>query len=185
MPATAIEFHRDTGRARDALLQIRVVDRCFRGNDGRVCCFALRIDRAMTGCVLGFDFGARRIGVASGNRISQSAHPLPALLSNRGQPDWPRVDGLLAEWKPEALVVGLPLTLDGGEQAITRRARAFADGLGQRSSLPVHLVDERHTSQEAARRFAAQRASGSARRRDAENIDSLAAAVILESWLRV
>ncbi len=137
----------------------------------------------MTGCVLGFDYGARRIGVASGNRISQSARPLPALLAQKGQPDWTRFDALLSEWRPDALVVGLPLTLDGGEQAITRGARAFAAALGTRSGLPVHLVDERHTSQEAARRFAAQRAAGSVRRRDAENIDSLAAAVILESWL--
>lgn len=137
----------------------------------------------MNGCVLGFDFGARRIGVASGNRISQTARPLPALLSHKGQPDWIRLDALLSEWKPEALVVGLPLTLDGGEQAITRGARAFAAALGERSGLPVQLVDERHTSQEAARRFAAQRAAGSARRRDAENLDSIAAAVILESWL--
>jgi putative Holliday junction resolvase len=137
----------------------------------------------MSGCVLGFDYGARRIGVASGNRISQSARPLPVLMVKSGQPDWVRVDALLSEWQPQALVVGLPLTLDGGEQAITRGARAFADALGTRSKLPVHLIDERHTSQEAARRFAAQRAAGSARRRDAENIDSLAAAVILESWL--
>ncbi|MDE2272169.1 MAG: Holliday junction resolvase RuvX [Xanthomonadaceae bacterium] len=137
----------------------------------------------MTGCVLGFDFGARWIGVASGNRISQSARPLASLAAQSGQPEWARVDALLAEWKPDALVVGLPLTLDGGEQAITRGARAFADTLGRRSGLPVHLVDERHTSQEAARRFAAQRAAGSARRRDAANLDSLAAAVILESWL--
>lgn len=137
----------------------------------------------MSGCVLGFDYGARRIGVASGNRISQSARPLSALLSQKGQPDWQRIDALISEWRPEAVVVGLPLTLDGGEQAITRGARSFAQALGQRSGLPVHLVDERHTSQEASRRFAAQRAAGSARRRDAENIDSLAAAVILESWL--
>jgi putative Holliday junction resolvase len=134
-------------------------------------------------CVLGFDYGARCIGVASGNRISQSARPLAPLPAQAGQPDWSRVDALLAEWKPEALIVGLPLTLDGGEQAVTRGARAFADALTRRSGLPVHLIDERHTSQEAARRFAAQRAAGSARRRDAANIDSLAAAVILESWL--
>lgn len=137
----------------------------------------------MTGCILGFDYGTRRIGVASGNRISQSARPLAALTAQAGQPDWPRIDALLADWKPEALIVGLPLTLDGGEQKITRDARAFADALTARSSLPVHLMDERHTSQEAARRFAAQRAAGAARRRDAANIDSLAAAVILESWL--
>lgn len=137
----------------------------------------------MTGCVLGFDYGARRIGVASGNRIIGTTRPLPVLMVNAGEPDWTRVDALLAEWRPQALVVGLPLTLDGGEQAITRGARAFADALARRSGLPVHLVDERHTSQEAARRFAAQRAAGAARRRDAANIDSLAAAVILEGWL--
>ena len=136
-------------------------------------------------CVLGFDYGARRIGVASGNRISQSARPLPVLLVNAGEPDWGRVDALLAEWRPDALVVGLPLALDGGEQAITRGARAFAEALRQRSGLSVHLVDERHTSQEAARRFATQRAAGAARRRDAANLDSLAAAVILESWLQM
>lgn len=136
-------------------------------------------------CVLGFDYGARCIGVASGNRITGSAQPLPPLMARAGQPDWLRVDALLTEWKPDALVVGLPLALDGGDQAATRGARAFADALSERSKLPVHLVDERHTSQEAARRFAAQRAAGSARRRDAANIDSLAAAVILESWLNL
>lgn len=138
----------------------------------------------MTGCVLGFDYGKRRIGVASGNRISQSASPLPILMVSDGEPDWARVDALLATWRPDALVVGLPLTLDGGEQSITRAARAFAAALEARSGLPVHLFDERHTSQEAAQRFAARRAAGSARRRDAANIDSLAAAVILEGWLR-
>ena len=122
--------------------------------------------------------------MASGNRITASAQPLQSLAARAGEPDWSRVAALIAEWKPEALVVGLPLTLDGGEQAITRGARAFAGELGQRSGLPVHLVDERHTSQEAARRFAGQRASGNARRRDAANLDSLAAAVILETWLR-
>ncbi len=134
-------------------------------------------------CVLGFDYGARRIGVAAGNRVSGSARPLQPLTARGGEPDWTRVDALLAEWKPEALVVGLPLTLDGGEQAVTRGARGFAGALRARSGLPVHLIDERHTSQEAARRFASRRAAGTARRRDAANIDSLAAAVILESWL--
>lgn len=137
----------------------------------------------MTSCVLGFDYGARRIGVASGNRISQSAQPLAPLAAQAGQPDWSRIDALLSKWRPEALVVGLPLALDGGEQKITRNARAFANELAARSNLTVHLMDERHTSQEAARRFAAQRAAGTARRRDAANLDSLAAAVILESWL--
>ncbi len=138
----------------------------------------------MSGCILGFDYGARRIGVASGNTISGSARPLAAILARSGNPDWQRIDALLAQWKPDALVVGLPLTLDGGEQATSRAARAFAAALEKRSGLRAHLVDERHTSQEAAQRFAAQRAAGAARRRDAANLDSLAAAVILETWLQ-
>lgn len=135
-------------------------------------------------CALGFDYGTRRIGIASGNRISASAQPLQALPAQAGEPDWRRVDALLSEWKPEALVVGLPLMLDGSDQTITRRARAFADALQKRYALPVHLIDERHTSQEATRRFAAQRAAGLQRRRGAANLDSVAAAIILESWLR-
>ena len=138
----------------------------------------------MTGCVLGFDYGTRTIGIAAGSSISAGAQSLQALPAKGGEPDWQRVDALLAEWKPDALVIGLPLTLDGGEQAVTRGARAFAQKLHARYGLPVHLMDERHTSQEAARRFAEQRAAGTARRRNAANLDSLAAVVILEAWLR-
>ncbi|MGH8165223.1 MAG: Holliday junction resolvase RuvX, partial [Rhodanobacteraceae bacterium] len=137
----------------------------------------------MSGCALGFDYGTRRIGVASGNRITTSAQPLQPLSAQAGEPDWRRVDTLLAEWKPEALIVGLPLMLDGSDQTITRRARAFADALLERYKLPVHLIDERHTSQQAARDFAAQRAAGIKRRRDAANLDSQAAAIIMYCWL--
>lgn len=139
----------------------------------------------MSGCVLGFDYGTRTIGVAAGNPISASAQSLQAMPAKGGEPDWQRVDALLAEWKPDALVVGLPLTLDGGEQPVTRGARAFAQKLHTRYGLPVHLIDERHTSQEAARRFAEQRAAGLQRRHNAANLDSVAAVVILESWLRL
>ena len=128
---------------------------------------------------LAFDVGTRVIGVAIGNRLSGSARALTTLAPD----DWPRVDALVAEWRPDALVVGLPLTLDGGEQAMSQRARAFATQLEQRYRRPVHLVDERNTSREAARRFAQQRASGAAKRKDAADIDALAAAIILEAWL--
>ena len=99
------------------------------------------------------------------------------------EPDWRRLDALIAEWRPSALVVGLPLRLDGGEQAMSRAARAFADALGQRYRLDVQLVDERLTSNEAARRFAGQRAAGTAKRKHANGIDAIAAEVILENWL--
>lgn len=134
-------------------------------------------------CVLGFDVGTRLIGVAVGNSITASARPLMTLAVHSGVADWPRIDALLAEWQPHTLVVGLPLTLDGGEQKITATARRFAQRLRQCSGIAVVLSDERYSSQEASRRFAADRAAGLRRRRDAAHIDADAAAIILERWL--
>jgi putative holliday junction resolvase len=133
------------------------------------------------GTALAFDVGTRLIGIAVGNRISASARALTTAAAN----DWTRIDALVADWRPDRFVVGLPLALDGAEQPMTRTARAFAHELERRYRLPVDLVDERHTSGEAARRFAQQRASGAARRKDAAAIDALAAQIILESWLAV
>ncbi|MEO7326011.1 MAG: Holliday junction resolvase RuvX [Dokdonella sp.] len=131
------------------------------------------------GSALAFDFGTRLIGVAIGHRISASARALTTLANG----DWAKLDAVVAEWRPEHLVVGLPLTLDGSEQPMSRAAREFATMLTRRYVRAVHLIDERYTSGEAARRFAAQRANGSARRKDAAAIDALAAQIILESWL--
>ncbi len=134
-------------------------------------------------CVLGFDVGSRLTGVAIGNELTRSARPLAVLPMHDGQPDWRQLDVLYSTWQPHTLVVGLPLTLDGGEQPASRRARQFAQALQQRFHLPVALVDERDSSREAAARFAAARAAGRQRRRDAANLDAQAAAVILERWL--
>ncbi|MEP6899966.1 MAG: Holliday junction resolvase RuvX [Rhodanobacter sp.] len=134
-------------------------------------------------CVLGFDVGSRLTGVAVGNSFTASARGLTTIPIRDGEPDWSRLDGLRKEWLPDTLVVGLPLTLDGGEQSASRHARRFAAQLQQRYDLPVVLVDERHSSQEAAQRFAAARAAGLKRRRDAVAIDAEAAAVIVERWL--
>jgi putative Holliday junction resolvase len=134
-------------------------------------------------CVFGFDVGSRLTGVAIGNTFTASARALTTLTIHDGDPDWNRLDALQREWQPDTLVVGLPLTLDGAEQPVSRRARQFASRLQQRYGLPVVLVDERHSSQEAAQRFAAARAAGLKRRRDAASIDAEAAAVILERWL--
>lgn len=134
-------------------------------------------------CVFGFDVGSRLTGVAIGNTFTASARALTTLAVRDDGPDWGRLDALRQEWLPDALVVGLPLTLEGAEQAASRRARAFAEQLIQRYGLPVAFVDERHSSQEAARRFATARAAGLKRRRDAAGIDAEAAAVILERWL--
>jgi putative Holliday junction resolvase len=134
-------------------------------------------------CALGFDAGSRLIGVAVGNSFTASGRALTTVAMRDGEPDWNRLDALRGQWLPDTLVVGLPLALDGTEQPASRIARRFAAQLQQRYGLPVVLVDERHSSQEAARRFAAGRAAGLKRRRDAAAIDAEAAAVILERWL--
>ena len=134
-------------------------------------------------CVFGFDYGSRLLGVAVGNRFTGSARGLAAITVRDGDPDWSRLDALRQEWQPDTLVVGLPLTLEGEEQPASRGARRFAEKLGQRYGLPVELTDERHSSREAAQRFASARAAGLKKRRDAATIDAEAAAVILERWL--
>ncbi len=130
--------------------------------------------------VLGFDVGHRRIGIALGNTLSGAARPL-AVLERNGE-FWHRLDAMVADWRPARLVVGEPLTLDGAEQEATRVARAFARQAGQRYGVPIVLVDERSSSKEADRRFAAARAAGAARRRDALLHDARAAEVILDRW---
>lgn len=132
---------------------------------------------------LGFDFGLKRIGVAAGQKLTGTATPLTTLLSKDEQPDWPGIQKLLDEWRPAALVVGLPYNADGTEQAITERARRFARQLEGRYGLPVFLADERFSSVAAeaeAREF--RRCGG--RRLDKPELDAAAASVILEAWLR-
>jgi len=133
--------------------------------------------------LLAFDVGARRIGVAVGNTVSNSARELGVLDVHAAGPDWPALDRWMREWKPDALVVGDPATLDGGDQPIRRLARGFALELRQRYALPVGQVDERTSSIEAAQRFAAGRASGTRKRHQAAQLDAVAAAIILERWL--
>lgn len=133
--------------------------------------------------LLAFDVGARRIGVAVGNTVSMSASEVGVLDVHEGGPDWPALDRWIREWRPARLVVGDPATLDGGDQPIRKRARAFARTLAQRYQLPVEQVDERTSSIEAAQRFASGRASGTRKRHQASQLDALAAVVILERWL--
>lgn len=135
------------------------------------------------GTVLGFDVGARRIGVAVGSSFGHGARALAVVDVHAGHVDWAAIERLLKEWRPDGCVVGDPMTLEGGDQPIRRQAHAFARELGRRSGLPVVLVDERSSSMEAARRFALDRAEGRRRRRDAAALDAVAAAVIVERWL--
>ena len=137
----------------------------------------------LDGTVLDFDVGARRIGVAVGSAFGSGARALAVIDVHGNGPDWAAIDRLRQEWRPDGLVVGDPMTLDGGDQPIRKRAHAFARELQARYKLPVVLVDERSSSVEAAQRFALDRAEGRKRRRDAVALDAVAAAVIIERWL--
>ena len=131
--------------------------------------------------VLGFDFGLKRIGVAVGQTLTRSASPLGVAPVRGGEPDWDMLGRFVAEWRPAALVVGLPYNMDLSEQEMTGHARRFAEGLAQRFPLPVHTVDERLSSHEAQAQLKERRQEGR-RRVTREDIDGAAACVILESW---
>lgn len=129
---------------------------------------------------LGFDFGLARIGVAVGEAVTGSARPLCVLPGRDRGIDWPAIGRLIAEWRPDALVVGLARHADGGASAVTDAALRFGRQLRGRFNLPVATIDERLSSWEAEqRRLEIPR--GRSRRRDPGS-DAAAAAVILESW---
>jgi putative holliday junction resolvase len=133
--------------------------------------------------VLAFDFGLKRIGIASGDSLTRSAAPRPAALCAPSGPDWEAIAREVRALGPARLVVGAPYNVDGTDGAITRAARAFAAELERRFRLPVHLVDERFSSLEASAGLKQQRASGARRKRvQRADIDSAAAAVILRRW---
>ena len=133
--------------------------------------------------VLAFDFGLKRIGIASGDSLTRSAAPRPAAISGAHGPDWLAITREVRALAPGRLVVGAPYNADGTDGALSAKARAFAEELERRFALPVHLVDERFSSLEASAALTARRASGARRRRIARaDIDSAAAAVILGRW---
>ena len=133
---------------------------------------------------LAFDYGERRIGVAVGQSVTGTASPLSTVRVRGGEPDWVSIDGLVAAWRPDGLVVGEPLHMDGRPQPMTRRARRFRHALRSRFGLPVHTADERLTTVEARAELAergAFRGSGARRRHEIDH--PVAARIILESWL--
>ena len=133
--------------------------------------------------VLAFDFGLKRIGLAAGDTLTSSATPRPAIAVSHGGPDWSSIERELRSLHPRILVVGAPYNVDGTPGAIAPAARRFAAELEKRFGLPVNMVDERWSSLEATEALKAKRASGERRKRiRREDIDSAAAAVILERW---
>ncbi|HET8876540.1 MAG TPA: Holliday junction resolvase RuvX [Casimicrobiaceae bacterium] len=129
--------------------------------------------------VLAFDFGTRRIGVAVGNTLMRVAHPLATIAAADPAARWTAIRALLDEWRPQRLVVGLPVHADATPHAMTARAREFALELADRFALPVALEDERHTSEIARDALAAAGRGGRAHR---PLRDRVAAQIILQAW---
>ena len=118
---------------------------------------------------LAFDFGRRRVGVASGNSLTRAATPLTT-IALEGEARFAAIAALLREWRPAELVVGVPFHPDGASHVNTERARRFARELRARSGLTVHEVDERYTT-------TAAKSAGHV------DLDAAAAAIILEQHL--
>lgn len=136
------------------------------------------------GSLLALDFGLRRIGVATATPLTGTATPLTTVSARDGEPDWLQLDMLVNEWQPDCLILGLPFNSDLSESEMTGRVRKFAEQLQQRYELRVNFMDERYTSAEAEARLKQQRQSGvRSKRIKKTDIDSLAAALIAESWM--
>lgn len=130
--------------------------------------------------LLGFDFGMKRIGVAVGQTVTETARPLATLKATDGQPQWDALDKLIKSWQPDGFVVGVPLNMDGTEQAITQSARHFAQQLHDRFKIPVYEMDERLSSKDARERLFAE---GGFKALQNGQVDRVAAQLILQNWL--
>ena len=133
----------------------------------------------MTQTVLAFDFGTNSIGCAVGQSITGTAQGLPAFKAQDGIPNWDEIGKVINEWKPNVLVIGLPLNMDGTEQPLTQRAKKFANRLHGRFAIPIVLHDERLTTVEARSEIFAR---GGYKALKKGKVDSISACLILESW---
>jgi putative Holliday junction resolvase len=131
------------------------------------------------GPVLGFDYGTERIGVAVGQTLTGTASPLTTLDAHGRNPDWTAIDRLVEEWRPAALIIGIPRNMDGSDSEMTARASRFLRQLRARHRLPTYGVDERLTTFDAEQRLAE---AGLPRNRARGEIDRVAAQLILETW---
>jgi putative holliday junction resolvase len=135
---------------------------------------------AISGIMIGFDFGTKRIGVSIGQRITGTAAPLRTIrLASHGEP-WKSIAELVASWRPEAFIVGFAYPFNGSENPIAPAMDQFCKTLARRYRVPVHRVDETLSTAESRRTFFA----GERRRSAFRDVkDELAAQVILQTWL--
>ncbi|PPC82564.1 MAG: Holliday junction resolvase RuvX [Methylotenera sp.] len=132
-----------------------------------------------SGTVLAFDFGEKRIGIAVGEHLLASASPLMTIDNESNEIRFQMITKLVNEWQPRLLVVGLPLSLDGSEHAVTQLCKKFARRLNGRFNLPVALIDERYSSAAASQLLNEAGIRGRAQK---EMLDQVAAQTILQSY---
>ena len=125
--------------------------------------------------VIGFDYGSKWIGIAVGQTLTRQARPLGAIKTG----DWDAIKQVIDDWRPQRLIVGLPLNMQGERQEMSARAERFGRQLEGRFGIATTCIDERLTTREAY-----TIAIDSGERQSKQEIDSLAAALITESWLR-
>jgi putative Holliday junction resolvase len=130
--------------------------------------------------VLGFDYGKKRIGIATGQTITHSATPCKTIKQIQGNPDWIAIETEIQQWKPQALIVGMPYYTDGSENRMTAAARQFAYELKKRFKLPVIEIDEALSSQQAEEIL---KQDMKITKQNKQEVDKMAAAIIVQRWL--
>ena len=128
---------------------------------------------------IGFDFGLTRIGVATGQTLTQTATPLTAVVAEHGVPDWNDIAVILDDWKPDIVVVGLPLHEDGSISEMAERSKTFGQRLHGRFGVQITFIDEYHSTREAREHLNYRGKASDLYGK----LDATAASVILERWL--
>ena len=130
--------------------------------------------------VLGFDYGNKRIGLAVGQTITDSASPCKTINQIDGNPDWNAIDAEIQQWKPQALIVGMPYHIDGSENKMTATIKHFCYELEKRFKLPVLKVNEALSSRQAEEIL---KENIKINKQNKHEIDRMAAAIIVQRWL--
>lgn len=131
--------------------------------------------------IMAFDFGTQKMGMAVGQSLIESANPLPLFLMKDGIPNWDELLKIVKNYQPGLFLVGLPLNMDDSESELSTRARKFARRLRHQTNIETLMVDERLTTREARDELDHYQAQGRGKKLSA---DSIAAALLIESWYR-
>jgi putative Holliday junction resolvase len=148
------------------------------------------MDKTDLETLLAFDYGTQKIGCAVGNMQLQTSSPLELVNARNGVPNWDQITGMVTEWQPDAMVIGLPDNMDGSNSVISERAKKFSRQLKERYRVPCFLMDERLTSFEArdhlntVNEVRGRSGKTAKKSRKGPAVDAVAAQLILQSWYR-